>query len=144
MPGVNLDLGNPFFQTYIKKRLEMMYRKKSTWKSYLKFALPVLEIVFMAFVIQEDDLILNYQLDSQYIDLFAGDDLLKPGDDYVLDHETKKVIISNKKYIKAEGVKYCMFIIDEPRPLTDFQNIQKPETTDFVAVRLSIDGVSKV
>lgn len=142
MPGVNLDLGNPFFQTYIKKRIEMMYRKKSNRKSYLKFMLPVIAIVFMAFIINEDKFELEYRLNSDYIDLYAGEELLVPNEDYVIDREEGKIIIHNRKDTSTEGVKYCMFIIDEPRDASYFQEDHaKAKFTDFISVRLTEQGV---
>ena len=139
MPGVNLDLGHPFFSTYIKKRIDMMYRRNSTKKSYFKFILPAIAIVFMAFIIKEDHLELEYALDSDYIDLFAGDELLEPEVDYTLDREREKIIIYNTNYTTKEGIKYCMYIIDEPRKPSEFEDIEKPEINNYVEV--SIDKV---
>jgi len=56
-PGVQLDLGHPFFQTYIKKRIDMIYRKKSTNTSLLKFTLPLVALVFMAFIVKSPEII---------------------------------------------------------------------------------------
>ena len=142
MPGVNLDLGHPFFQTYIKKRIDMMYRNKSNWKSYIKFTLPIIAIVCMAFIINEDKLELNYTLDSDFIDLFAGENLLRPDVDYTLDRINNKISIDNPKYTQKEGIKYCMFIIDEPRDASYFEeDHRKVEFTDYVSVRLTEHGI---
>ncbi len=144
MPGVNLDLGHPFFSTYIKKRIDMMYRKNSTKKSYLKFILPVIAIVFMAFIIKDNHLELEYTLDSDYIDLYADDELLIPNVDYVVNREKGKVIVMNRRDSDTKGVKYCMFIIDEPRNLFEFETAVQPDFTDFVPVHIQEDGTKTV
>lgn len=144
MPGVNLDLGHPFFSTYIKKRIDMMYRKKSTRKSYLKFILPMFAIVFMAFIIKDDHLELDYTLDSDYIDLFADDELLIPNEDYIIDRERGKVVVFNQRDNSTTGVKYCMFIIDEPRTETEIEAVSRPEFSDFISVHIHEDGTKSV
>jgi len=145
MPGVNLNLGHPFFSTYIKKRIDMMYRKNSSWKSYLKFVLPICAIFFMAFILKEDSLELDYTLDSDYIDLYADDELLVPNEDYILDREKGKVIVLNRNDTSKEGAKYCMFIIDEPRDKTEFEKMQSLQNfTDYVLVHLDKDGKKTV
>lgn len=140
MPGVNLNLGHPFFQTYIKKRIDMMYRKNSTRKSYLKFALPGMAIVMMAFVMQEDKLILDYHLDSEKIDLFVGNDLLIPDVDYTIDREAKKVIITNKKYINVKGLRTCMYAKYDTKKKMYMQDKFGSSSQDFILVSMDEAG----
>ena len=47
-PGVNLELTNPFFQTFIKKRITMMYQKESSVITLLKYPLALILVVFIA------------------------------------------------------------------------------------------------
>ena len=146
MPGVNLELGHPFFQTYIKKRIDMMYRKNTTWKSYLKFVLPMIAIVMMAFVIQEDEhrLELTYNLDSDYIDLYAGDVLLTPQKDYVLNREEGMVIISNSDYTEKKGISYCMYIVDEPRSEDYILKVNQSGLKDYLDIEISKNGTKRM
>ncbi|MFT6334061.1 MAG: beta-lactamase regulating signal transducer with metallopeptidase domain [Halioglobus sp.] len=46
--GVNLELTNPFFQTFIKKRITMMYQKESNKINLLKYSAALIAVVFMA------------------------------------------------------------------------------------------------
>ncbi len=130
MPGINLGIGHPFFQTYIKKRIDMMYRKNSSWRSYLKFLLPALAIVFMAFVIKEDKYELDYLLDSYNIDLFVDSDYLESGVDYTIDRIRKKVVITNPKYTSPYGRSYCMHAVYETKNKSSVQNAQNQKTND--------------
>ena len=52
-PGVDLKLGHPFYQSFIKKRIDMIYRKNSSKLSLLKFILPFIALVFMAFIMAD-------------------------------------------------------------------------------------------
>lgn len=47
-PGVNLNLANPFFQTFVKKRILMMYQEKSSYRNLLKYGIALVAVVFMA------------------------------------------------------------------------------------------------
>ena len=49
-PGVNLELTNPFFQTYLKKRITMMYQKESSKINLLKYSTALFAVVFIASV----------------------------------------------------------------------------------------------
>jgi len=46
-PGVNLQLSNPFFQTFIKKRINMMYQKDSKKYHLLKYSFSIIACIFL-------------------------------------------------------------------------------------------------
>lgn len=121
MEGVNLDLSNPFFQSFIKKRIMMMYRENSPYRNYLKFILPILLLVCMAFVIvdnpESDHLLLTETIDkvemskgvkmkdfrdisNVKMSLFDGKEKLNCNVDYVVNNGIIKLL----KQVKNQNV----------------------------------------
>lgn len=113
-PDVNLELTNPFFQTYIKKRITMMYRSQSKKTNTLKYgisiiALGVLCVLFIKPVSAQD----NNKVEEPIV-YEAQDDLEWTSVDKVIDVDKdvegefpKKIIVSQKGELYNEGIDYA-------------------------------------
>lgn len=142
---LNLPLTHPFFQSFIKKRIKMMYQQKSNPLAYLKILLPLCLIVSMAFVITSQDdkidreLVLEclkkspdnslfiqhngkvigttfeITLASEYFDLTINDRLLQPEVDYFYYPEYGYAVITNSEYFDPEGQTRCINTAEGPR-----------------------------
>lgn len=120
-PGVNLELTNPFFQTFIKKRITMMYQKESSRITLLKYPLALIAVVFMATIYvkpligQMNDPIKiasitglekyekedNKPIDMSTVVVTSNDVKLEEGKDFEMDKQTGQLTIINKEILKS-------------------------------------------
>ena len=148
-PGVNLELTNPFFQTFIKKRIMMMYQKKSSRITLLKYSVALIAVMFMATIfvkplvaqVKEPIKIASItglekyeKKDESQIDIYntkvsqEGNELAL-GKDYEMDSTTGKLKILNDKILENEKpikVEYVEKVATEVHPPT---TVGSPKTT---------------
>ena len=149
-PGVNLGLTNPFFQTFIKKRITMMYQKESSRINLLKYSTALIAVVFIAtifvkpLVAQVDEPIKiasitgleKYEkkndtpLDLSTVLVTQENKKLVFGKDYNMDATTDKLKIVNEEIIKNETPVNVEFVQDETAKVQSPQNT-KPQQNNL-------------
>ena len=96
-PGVNLELTNPFFQTFIKKRITMMYQKESSRITLLKYPLALIAVVFMATIFVKP--LIGQVTDPIKIASITGLEKYEKKDALPMDIYTAKVTQEGKKLV---------------------------------------------
>ena len=134
-PNVDLQLGQPFFQSFIKKRIDMIYRKKSSNLSLLKFSLPFVALVFMAFLMvdqteTEIKEIQNQEQSGKEKKAIRADELLikKTGEIHNNGHEHN--LSQLEDYVKGQ--------VDSQIIATD--DIQDEQIADKNEIKIAADG----
>ena len=114
-PGVNLQLSNPFFQTFIKKRIDMMYQKDSKKYHLLKYGFSIIACIFLLvlFAGPIDGQKLKWSkisgvintgegIKSEEMTLSIDDKVLTEGDDFIVDEEAGKLIFINNDIVEKQ------------------------------------------
>jgi len=118
-PDVNLPLSNPFFQSFIKKRINMMYQKESNKINLIKYSSAIVAFVFLMALFTKPitGQKIVWDKDSSVIqlgnDVYDGEvkvsidnNKLTEGEDYKLNRETGKLsLIDNEKTQMPKPVK---------------------------------------
>jgi hypothetical protein len=118
-PNVNLELTNPFFQTFIKKRITMMYQSQSNKYNLLKYSVALFAIIFIAVIFVkpikaqtdnpiiissvsglEKSKLIPTPIDISEVTVTQEGTELVLGEDYKIDGQSGKLKVLNEEILK--------------------------------------------